>query len=80
MLNIRTIHVIQNPAGTYSLVGRVPANLAYQNADGSPPTERQIDAAKHCGPGFAVPRLRVKTGPTEQEARDAVIAAGYKVA
>jgi hypothetical protein len=29
MLNITTLHVIKNPAGTYSYVGQIPADLCY---------------------------------------------------
>lgn len=61
--------LIHNPAGTWSFVGSVPAKLAYCQADGSVPTQEQLDTAAHCGPGLA--KLRTRCWTTKQAALDA---------
>ena len=58
--------VIQYPSGNWGFVGDVPAVLAYTDGDGNPPTARQLDIARHCGPGFA--SLKTRSWPTREAA------------
>lgn len=57
---------IQNPNGSWCFVGAVPAALAFTNKDGGAPTERQLQTASHCGPGFA--KLKTRTWTTREAA------------
>lgn len=51
---MNTIHVIQAPSGRFVYAGTVPAAIGWvDKKTGRPPTPKQIDAAKHCGPGIA---------------------------
>lgn len=63
------LSVIQYPTGRWGFVGRVPAALSYAQKDGSAPTAKQLDAAAHCGPGFAGLK------PRSWETRESAIAA-----
>jgi len=80
ILNVNALHVIQYPSGRFGFVGRVPTALAYENLDGSPINERQAAAAAHCGPGFAVPKIRKQTWTTREAAIVAAREAGHEVA
>jgi hypothetical protein len=76
--------IIQNPAGTYSFVGRVDLRLTYRMADGSPLTVEMARKIRDFGPGLFLRYLN-KTQPdsacvesivypTEQAAREALAA------
>lgn len=62
--------IIRFPSGRYGFVGRVDARLAYVTADGGVPTDAQMAAARHCGPGIA--GLKTRSYATEEEARAAL--------
>lgn len=64
--------IIQNPAGTFSFVGRVAAGLCYTARDGSPVTPAMIATARSFGPRLA--GLKVRTWPTREEAEFALAA------
>ena len=76
------LHVTQYPSGRWGFVGRVPAELAYQHADGSIPTEsEQRDIAQSSLPAMTCKAYGIKTRvfETEQQARFAAARAGYQV-
>jgi len=75
-----TLVMVRNADGTYSFVGNVPWNLAFQQLDGSAPTRKQIHAAQHCGPGFARPPIRTRRWATEASAAAAAEYSGFGVA
>ena len=43
MFNFQHAEATKNPAGTYSLVGKVPIVLSYVHEDGTPPTEEECN-------------------------------------
>jgi len=56
------VHVIKNPAGTFSFVGSVPANLVMMNKDGSELSKEQADkVAKASNPGMLAKSRVFKT-------------------
>lgn len=58
--------LIQFPTKDYGFAGSIPVELAFVGKDGSVPTERQLEIARHCGPGFA--KLKTRAWPTAAEA------------
>lgn len=60
------MNVIQNPTGTWSFVGRVPAHLALVMKDGSPVTAEAAKIASSFGPALA--KVRTRSWPTKEEA------------
>lgn len=63
--------IIKNPAGTFHLVGSVPASIAFVDAKtGEPATAKQLKAARHAGPGIA--GIKTKTYATHAAAADAL--------
>ena len=72
------LHIIKNPAGTYSFVGDVPAELAWTTQDGEKPSEEQVKIAVQFGPRFA--RVKTRTWPTAEAALREAEALGYTVA
>lgn len=69
MSSLPNNNVIQYPSGRWGFVGSVCTDLCYMQQDGSPPTNKQLDTARHCGPGFA--NLRARTFATEADALQA---------
>ncbi len=69
--------LIKNPAGTYSFVGRVDTRLAFVTKNGGVPTAKQLDGARHAGPGIV--GLRTRTFPTSDAALKAARALGLSV-
>jgi len=50
----RTVNIIRNPVGTYSLAGSVPIDLAYSIRGGSCFDRAKVrEAIAHSGPGIA---------------------------
>ena len=70
---VKRVQIIET-RGAFHLVGNVPITLAYTMEDGSPLTDRAIEAIRHCGPGFAkVKAVRFETREAAQAAIDRVI-------
>lgn len=71
--SIRGCHAIQYPSGRWGLVGRVPAHLAYVDADGNTPSPQVIREIQQFG-GVAMRSNGVKsrTWNTESEALAAI--------
>jgi hypothetical protein len=70
--SIRDAYLIKNPAGTWSFVGRVPAELMYERIDGEPLSEKDIDSIRNFGAG--VMRNSIKSR-VYQSPHDAIEAA-----
>ena len=66
----------QYPTGRWGFCGSVAAELAFVTKDGGTPTESQLDAARHCGPGIA--GLRPRTWDSKAAALAAVAEIGAK--
>lgn len=72
-------HALVERNGRWSFAGSVDFRLAFvSKVDGGEPTAKQIDAAKHCGPGFA--KLARRSFATKAEAIEAAAGYGYEVA
>ena len=69
MTTLPANHVMQFPSGRWGFVGHVDTRLAFVQADGSAPTDKQLDTARHCGPGFA--KLRKRTWDSRETALEA---------
>ena len=74
--NITGIHTLKCPAGRFTLVGTVPVSLVYEQADGSPLTDKQAETIALCGPGLLRDKIRSITYATREEAREAAIPYG----
>ena len=72
------LHLIKNPAGTFSFVGDVPVELAWTTEDGGQPSEEQVKIAVQFGPRFA--KVKPRTWPTAEAALKEAEALGYTVA
>lgn len=72
MKPITSLHIIQNPSGTYGFVGHVPAELYY--VDGA--TEEQIEKARSFGGRFGPKRRNFET---YEAALELAAERGYKV-
>ena len=70
------IHTLKCPTGRWTLVGTVPVALAYEQADGSPLTDKQAETIVLCGPGLLRPKIRSITYATEDAAREAALPYG----
>lgn len=66
--NITGIHTLECPTGRWTLVGTVPVSLVYEQADGSPLTEKQAEIIVLCGPGLLRGKVRSITYATREEA------------
>lgn len=66
--SFRTATAIQYPSGRWGLVGKVPIDLLYTMADGSPLTEKMIEGIRHCGAGLYRKRIRSVTFASKEEA------------
>src|SRR5437868_4691638 len=53
------LHLLPNPAKTWSFSGPVPAVIAYTNDDGTEPTEEQLRKVVQFGPRIAGVKTRV---------------------
>jgi hypothetical protein len=58
--------VIQFPNGKWGFVGKVSPELAFITKEGNKPSEKQIEVAKHCGPGIV--GLKSRVWNTQEEA------------
>lgn len=68
MFNFTHAQAIKNPAGTYSLVGKVPLILSLIHEDGSPPTEEQCnEIAQSVDPHMQARIFGLKTRVFESE-------------
>ena len=81
MLGNLLLSVIKNPAGTFNLVGPVPAALAFEGDL----TEELLSIAKNCGPGFASRTaaregcvFKTRTWPTAEAAIADAAALGFQ--
>lgn len=72
------LHIIKNPAGTFSFVGNVPVELAWATEDGEKPSEEQVKIALQFGPRFA--KVKPRTWPTAEAALAEAEALRYTVA
>ena len=74
------LHIIKNPAGSYSFVGSVPMVLAYRNrADGMPLSDDMAHKVSQFGPGLFKAQVRVVTYQTREEAIADATDHGYTV-
>jgi hypothetical protein len=71
------LHLLKNPAGTWSFVGSVPYSLAYERLDGQPVTEEEARKIANFGAGLFKKTHKTWTRKTEAEAREAARALGY---
>jgi len=70
------LHVLKNPAGTYSFVGSVAVELGWLNKDGTPLTPKQAkEVARANNPGMIA---KTRVFKTEKEAFKAAKKLGYK--
>jgi len=71
------LHIIGNPAGTYSFVGNVPGDLAYVGKDGKPLSPEQKKRLK----GASNPSMIAKSRSfkSKEEAQAAAKSLGFKV-
>ena len=69
--NITSIQTLRCPTGRFTLVGTVPVGLAYEQADGSPLTDKQAETVIRCGPGLLGDSIRSITYATREEAHQA---------
>ena len=67
--HITGIHTLKCPTGRWTLVGTVPVGLVYEQADGTPLTDKQAETIAHCGPGLLRDKVRPITYATREEAQ-----------
>lgn len=72
-------HAIVVDGDCYRLVGSLPIELLFANEDGSAPSTRQREAASHCGPGFARPKLRARRYTSPVDAVRAILDSGLEI-
>lgn len=74
------LHVIQNPAGSYSFVGSVPMVLAYRDREtGLPLSPDMAKNVSQFGPGLFRKQVKSVTYPTRAEAEADANRHGYTV-
>jgi hypothetical protein len=62
------LHMMENPANTFSFVGSVPAVLAYEQLDGADITEQQAKQIRQFGPGLFKASIRSRAWASREEA------------
>ncbi len=70
MLGHMRLHVLHNPAGTYSFVGAVPVDLGYVGRDGHELTADEQRKVAQFGAGMFRSTITCRTFTTAQEAVD----------
>ena len=80
MLNMQSIFVINNPAGTWSFVGRVPASLSIERRDGEPLDPETAQKVAKFGQGLFKSVVKTRTWATEEAARIEADRLGFEVA
>ncbi len=59
------LHLMKNPAGSYSFVGSVPVFLGYKEKDGSPLTQETAAKLAHISSPALIAKSRVYQTPAE---------------
>lgn len=79
-MQTNSLTLLEQPAGIWSFVGRVPESLAYRREDGQPLTDKERKTIKHCGPGFCRdPKVSAVTFESEEQALHYACAMGHQV-
>lgn len=79
-MQTNSLILLEQLAGIWSFVGRVPETLAYRREDGQPLTDKERQTIKHCGPGFCRdPKVSAVTFESEEQALDYAGAMGHHV-
>lgn len=73
------LHLLKNPAGTWSFVGSVPLDLRYARRDGQPMDDETARGIRAHGPGFYRATVLTRTWPTRDAAYDEATGRGYTV-
>ena len=77
MLARLPLSLLKTPSGRYKFVGRVPAELAYAERDGSPLKPETMASLKGCSNPAMLAKSR--SWATEAEARAAAAESGYAI-
>lgn len=73
------IHVIHNPARTYSFVGSVPVGLSHVQIDGTDITDEQAQAVARHGAGLYRKTIQTRVFATREQAVQFAESRGYEV-
>jgi hypothetical protein len=73
------LHLLENPANTFSFVGSVPFVLAYEQVDGSDITEQQAKQIRQFGPGLFKSSIRSRGWTSREQAVAFAASRGFSV-
>lgn len=71
------LHIIKNPSGTFSFVGRVPIKLAFETKEGFPVDQEFVDRQMRLPASYR--SIKTKSWSTYDDALKTALDLGYEV-